>query len=405
MRGTASRGAGERSSAVLGAALILYLLPLAVAASVRAAESPIAVPVTGSPFPARIVLLDEQGKITFESQGQQRTLSAEELVYWGECREPGRAGGLVLVDGGFLAAEVNGINQASISARSQIFGQIQLPRDRVAGIVFTVPISTADADKLRERALRENRRLDRVLLENRDEIAGTILAMNADSLQLKTDLGDVDMPLERVTALVFDPRGRKPEGGPRCWTGFSDGSRLLASRLLLTADSLQMEIGPKTWKTSPKELVFLQPLGGRTVYLSDLEVSNFQQTPYLGTPWPYGRDRSVSGNLLRFDGHLYLKGLGVHSHTKLVYTLPSGAKRFEAEVAIDDSGKGQGSVQFRVLVDGRERFLSGVVRGGDRPVPVSVDVRGGENLELVVDYADRADVLDRANWLNARLIR
>ena len=62
-------------------------------------------------------------------------------------------------------------------------------------------------------------------------------------------------------------------------------------------------------------------------------------------------------------------------------------------------------MQFRVLVDGQERFASPILRGGDPPVPVSVDVRGGKKLELVVDYADRADVLDHADWLDARLIK
>ena len=82
-----------------------------------------------------------------------------------------------------------------------------------------------------------------------------------------------------------------------------------------------------------------------------------------------------------------------------------GFRRFETEIGIDDSTGGRGSVQFRVLVDGQERFASRVIRGGDRPTPVSVDIRGGKRLELVVDYADRADVLDHADWLVRRLIR
>jgi hypothetical protein len=60
-------------------------------------------------------------------------------------------------------------------------------------------------------------------------------------------------------------------------------------------------------------------------------------------------------------------------------------------------------VIFRVLVDGQERFASPTVRGGDAPLPVSVDIRGAKKLELVVDYADRGDVLDHADWLDARI--
>jgi hypothetical protein len=57
------------------------------------------------------------------------------------------------------------------------------------------------------------------------------------------------------------------------------------------------------------------------------------------------------------------------------------------------------------LVDGREKFASPTICGGSRPLPVSVDTRGGTTLELVVDYAEQADVLDRADWLNARLVK
>ena len=52
-----------------------------------------------------------------------------------------------------------------------------------------------------------------------------------------------------------------------------------------------------------------------------------------------------------------------------------------------------------------EAYKSGVVRGGDEATPVSVDVTGAEGLTLTVDYADRGDELDRADWLDARLTK
>jgi hypothetical protein len=51
-----------------------------------------------------------------------------------------------------------------------------------------------------------------------------------------------------------------------------------------------------------------------------------------------------------------------------------------------------------------EAYKSGIVRGGDRTLPVSVDVTGAKGLTLTVDYADRGDELDHADWLDARLI-
>ncbi|NLF10042.1 MAG: hypothetical protein GX594_18995 [Pirellulaceae bacterium] len=61
-------------------------------------------------------------------------------------------------------------------------------------------------------------------------------------------------------------------------------------------------------------------------------------------------------------------------------------------------------MRFRVLVDGREKYAGPILRDGEPPVPVEVDLTGAKRMELVVDYADRADVLDRADWLDARIV-
>jgi hypothetical protein len=74
-------------------------------------------------------------------------------------------------------------------------------------------------------------------------------------------------------------------------------------------------------------------------------------------------------------------------------------------LSIDDGTSGRGSVRFRVFVDGRPKYASPIVRGGTAPLPVSVDLAGAKRLDLVVDFADRADELDHANWLDARLVR
>ena len=112
-----------------------------------------------------------------------------------------------------------------------------------------------------------------------------------------------------------------------------------------------------------------------------------------GSPRPLGEGQGVRGTKpTASDQRPVVSGQGVR------------ATRFCADLGIDDSTAGQGSVQFHVLVDGQEKFTSKTIRGGDAPVPVSIDLTGVKRLELLVDYADRGDVLDHADWLNARLI-
>jgi hypothetical protein len=129
----------------------------------------------------------------------------------------------------------------------------------------------------------------------------------------------------------------------------------------------------------------------------------------LTVSWPYQNDRNVLGGRLRAAGQFYPKGLGVHSEAKLVYHLDQPFRRFDAELAMDDDTAGQGSVVFHVsvLVDEiwKAAFSSPIVRGGDAPQPVSVDLSGAKAISLLVDFAERGDVMDHANWLNARLVK
>ena len=74
-------------------------------------------------------------------------------------------------------------------------------------------------------------------------------------------------------------------------------------------------------------------------------------------------------------------------------------------MGIDDSTGGRGSVDFASWSTASERCASGPIRGGAPPVPVSVDLAGAKRLELVVDYGERGDVLDHADWLDARLVK
>ncbi len=161
-----------------------------------------------------------------------------------------------------------------------------------------------------------------------------------------------------------------------------------------------------TWNSSPRQVTWLAPLGGsRIVYLSDLRPDGYRHVPFLELAWPYRTDRNVSGAWLRSDGRLYLKGLGVHSASRLTYRLTEPYRRFQAELGIDEETAGRGSVRFRVFVDGSMKYESPTITGAMPPVPVSLDVTGAKRLDLIVDYADRADEMDHADWLNARLVR
>jgi hypothetical protein len=271
---------------------------------------------------------------------------------------------------------------------------------------------------------------DLALLVNGDELAGTIERIAEGKIRLRSAVGAVELETRGVGAIRFRESGRSQgpsskdasanrEGsgakrvpdalrakGLSACAGFSDGTRIHAAALTLAENSLSVTLqGGMTWNAAPKDLVFLQPRGGQAVYLSDLAPEGYRHVAFLTLAWPFHADRSVCGAMLRAGGKLYLKGLGTHSASRLTYTLAEPYRRFQAELAVDDETEGGGSVRFRVFVDGQVRYASPVVRGGQTPAPVSIDLAGAKRLDLVVDFADRADELDHADWLNARLVR
>jgi len=489
---------------------LLAILLGCLCVSKATAEVPQAVPVAGEPFRAQLVAADSQWQLKFRVDNQDRMMPAVDLVTWGQCPEQGRGGGLVLADGSFVAAQVVAANKDSLTADSDTLGTLKLPLESLSGLVLQQLSHPSDNDKLLDRIAnpaiatvsphplgegqgmsapgeKESSRpqagkgartaveSDRLLLDNGDELTGLFGGMADGVVQWTTDVGPVKVKLNRVVAVLFNP-ALKRKLPPRqhqmqAWVGLSDGSRLLAAQLSLDADLAKITAAGETFTAQPSSLVFLQPLGGRAIYLSDLKPSEYHQTPYLNLTWPCRADRNVTGSLLRCNRRLYLKGLGVHSAARLVYDLSprpqaeqkpgarqgneeisprpqagegqgdsketsprplgegpgvradgaeisprpqagegpgvradSTPKRFEALLGLDDSTQNQGSVQFRVLLDGQEKFKSPVLRGGDPPQPISIDIAGGKKLELILDYADRADVLDHADWLDARLI-
>ncbi|OHB81347.1 MAG: hypothetical protein A2V98_10870 [Planctomycetes bacterium RBG_16_64_12] len=390
------------SSFILHPSSFLYCL-LSAACCVL----PETVPVEGEPFAAELAGIDSQWQLTFRSGEQRRALPAAELAHWGSCVEIRQGPVLVLADGGVLVADVFQADKEHLTADSGLFGLVELPLELLAGVVFQLPADRHAQDLLLNRVASATGESDQAVLQNGDEVAGRLEAIRDDVIRLETVVGPVDVEIHRTQALVFNPALTRPpkRQALHAVAGFRDGSRLIGDRLALDEQSLEIDVaGSLRWTTAPKEIVWLQPLGGRVTYLSDLEASGYRHVPFLDLQWPYRTDRNVAGGMLRSGGRLYLKGLGMHSAARLTYLLAEPYRRFQAELGIDDATSGRGSVRFRVFVDGNQKYASEPIRGGTPPVPVSVELAGAKRLDLVVDFVDHADQQDHANWLDARLV-
>jgi hypothetical protein len=110
------------------------------------------------------------------------------------------------------------------------------------------------------------------------------------------------------------------------------------------------------------------------------------------------------GKTLTLGGRRFLRGIGSHAASRVVFDLPGGYRTFAATVGKDQEVSG-GSVVFVVQVDGREVFRSGVVRDATPPQDLVVPVAQARRLALVVENAGDDIMADHADWADARLLK
>lgn len=142
-----------------------------------------------------------------------------------------------------------------------------------------------------------------------------------------------------------------------------------------------------------------------SVFVSDLEPLSIRQD------WEQlGVDRAVRGSPLSVGGKEYPKGIGTLSESRVSYRIYGRFAKLVASVGLDDGvrRKSPARAVFEVRGDGRTLWRSDTVSRGSAAVPVSVDIRGVDELTLVVTpvvqpNTDRDDS-DPADWLDARLI-
>jgi len=114
----------------------------------------------------------------------------------------------------------------------------------------------------------------------------------------------------------------------------------------------------------------------------------------------------------RLGGATYAHALPLQSDGDLTIDLGGTATKFVAMIGVDDGGTPapnappapSGSVVFGAWVDGKKVFESDVMKRGDTPKPVSIDLAGAQKLVLAVMDANDGTAGDNADWGGAAII-
>jgi hypothetical protein len=348
------------------------------------------------------------------TNGEERAFAAGKVVRWGNFSTAVGGHRVRLSSGGELIGHSLEIHEGEILVESALLENVRLPPGLASAVIFDMPADQETARLLEKRISAVAADADTLLFANGDQLTGQILDVAKDKLNFKSTVADLVVDRARVSALVFRREksdGSVSAGKPIIWVGLRDGSRLLTRNVVIDERSARLDLDRQgTLSVETSAVIALQPIGGDVVYLSDLNDAGYRHIPFLSLTWDIRRDRDVTGGPLAVGGLRYLKGLGMHSAARITYNLDGEYHAFQSDLAIDDSTDGRGSVTCRVFTDDgsgqwRIKYESPVIRGGEKPVSVNVDLAGAKRISLLVDFADRGDEQDHVNWLDARLVR
>lgn len=134
------------------------------------------------------------------------------------------------------------------------------------------------------------------------------------------------------------------------------------------------------------------------VYLDVLETEAAEQG--YGT---LQKNQSVWEKPMTIGGKHYVRGLGTHAPSRIEYNLDGAYSRFQAWAGADAATTP--TITFEVRADGVSKWTSGVMQRGDSAQWVDVDIKGAQQLELLVGDGGNGIGADHADWAEARILR
>lgn len=265
----------------------------------------------------------------------------------------------------------------------------------------------------------EGDRLYRTSGKGVDRVDGLVQGFDSAGVSFESRLGERLYLWEEVAALFVENLGEVAAGedereGLPVVVDLRGDSRLRGRLVHLDANGCRLSTPSNPSLMLPAPVIGeIAVDDGSYRFVSELPVADAGPVSpfgdHLGMTWPHRMDRSCMGDPLRAGGRVWSRGIGVHAPSRLTFELDGTFRELRCAIAVDENRSRSelrlGSVVFRVLVDGEERFTSPVVRGGDAPVEIAVPVEGGRQLVLQVDESEDAHIFDRADWLRPILVR
>ncbi len=279
---------------------------------------------------------------------------------------------------------------------SAVFGAIHIPWNQVAVLSRQRAIKTGNGSIH-----------DHLRFRNGDNLVGTMLQFSPQKVLWKSTLGTISIPLARIAEIRLAPTLPPPiPRGPQIRITCRDGTVLTATQIVWHGARLRLQpVAMEAVTSGVDDVSTIDILGGQLIWLTALTPKHYEQIPYTGEAWPLEKDKNCIGQPLRADGRVFHHGLGLQVAAKLSYTLAGRYSHLTFIPAMDHSARPWGTATIRVLADGRQLFISKLLKPGAALHPVNLNIAGVRRLEFEVDGGTRFGVRGRVDLLDAALLK
>ncbi len=335
--------------------------------------------------------------------------AAERVVPLGQFVELSRSLPLVPLSGRFalqlaggdrIGGEPVGVRGEQLIWKSPVVGDTEVSMRLLTGL--TRP----------DGAIRDERRKDDVVtLSNGDTVHGTVADFSPTKITLQTDSGPSDVPLDSLVSIAFASTAPGGHDKPGFRIRLDDGSSLLGSEVTADDAAIALTLPGKGGARSIDlaHVTGIEQVNGPVSWLSSRVPSQSVYVPYLGSgqSYPARMNTNYAGQPIFFKDRQYLRGIGVHSYSKLVYPLDGKTySAFRTRYAIDpDARGGVADVTVRIKLDDKVVHEREHFRAGELSPAVVVSLNGATSLTLEVDYGANMDSEDRLNWIEPALLK
>lgn len=393
-------------------------------------------PLDGQPLHGRLVELSGE-RVVIENANGLQTLDPKQLqsVQLSSVAAAERPQVWVdLIDGSLLLGRSFQSAAGKASLESVQGERIELPSRSVRAIRFQVQTpeiaaqwqdilkaaASADLVVLRKTGTRQveepGKEAKTVTETVLDQLEGTILEVSPNGAKFDFDGDKIDVKREKMEGIVFLQTVQRTLPAAVCRLKTVDGSLWSVRSLELKGETVSLATTSGVNLSLPLASLSQIDFGaGNVLYLADMEqelnqgeisfqpknmVSSFKQ---LTAP---RKNRSASGEPLSIHGVKYVKGLSLHSRTRLDVRIPEGYRQFRGVAGIEDAAGPSANFQLKILGDNKEllaRQFSADDSAG--PFPIELDLQGVRRLTIVVEAGAGQDFADTLVLANARLTK